>query len=172
MINSRKTVVRLVRTALIAAIYVALSLIFAPASSSPVQVRISEALTLLPILCPEAIAGVAVGCFLTNMLLSAPIDMVVGTAATLLAALATRRLRHLRWHGLPLAACLPPVLFNAVIVGVELTLLYFPAGSGAAIYLMNMLTVGIGQVISCCILGILLVWSIEKTPALKKLFAS
>ncbi|MDL2324494.1 QueT transporter family protein [Ruminococcaceae bacterium OttesenSCG-928-A16] len=161
---------RLVRAALIAAVYVALCLVLAPFSFGPVQVRVSEALTLLPVLCPEAIVGVTLGCFIANMLASAPIDMIVGTAATLLAALATRKLRHVRWRGLPLAASLPPVLFNAVMVGVELTLLYFPAGSGIGIYLANMASVGIGQIISCCFLGTLLVWFIEKQPVLKNLF--
>lgn len=170
------------RAAVIAAVYVALCLVFAPFSFGPVQVRLAEALTLLPILCPEAVLGVTVGCFLSNLIASAPIDMVVGTAATLLAALATRKLRHMRWHprrravgaaqnpGLPLAASLPPVLFNAVIVGAELTLLYFPAGAGIGIYLMNMLSVGVGQLVSCCGLGLLLIWSIERKPALRKLF--
>lgn len=162
---------KLVRAALIAAIYVALCLVLAPFSFGAVQVRVSEALTLLPVLCPEAIVGVTVGCFISNMLGGAPIDMLVGTMATLLAALATRKLRNVRWHGLPLAASLPPVLLNAIIVGAELTVLYFPAGSGPIIYLTNMVSVGIGQIISCCILGVLLVAFIEKSPILKKVFS-
>lgn len=161
---------KLVRAAVIAALYMALSIVFAPISFSSVQVRISEALTLLPILCPEAVIGVTVGCFLSNLLFSTPIDMVVGTLATLLAALATRKLRRFRFKGLALVGSLPPVLFNAVIVGIELTLLYNP-GSGAGMYAFNMLTVGIGQVISCCVLGVLLVWGIEKKPALLRFFS-
>ena len=162
---------QLVRAAAIATVYVALCLVLSPLSYGPVQVRFAEALTLLPVLCPEAVVGVTLGCFLANMISGVPVDMVVGTLATLLAALATRRLRNVRWKGLPLAASLPPVLFNAVIVGTELTLLYFPAGSSIGIYLMNMASVGAGQVVSCCILGVLLVWAIEKTPALRRLFS-
>lgn len=153
------------RAAIIAALYVVLSLVFAPISFGAVQVRVSEALTMLVVLCPEAIVGVTLGCFLSNMLASAPIDMVVGTLATLLAALATYKLRNIRWHGLPLLASLPPVLFNAVIIGVELTLLYYPTDK-PSVYLFNMLTVGVGQIISCSVLGILLVKIIEKNPPL------
>lgn len=162
---------RLTRAAVIAALYVALCLALAPLSFGTVQIRFAEALTLLPILCPEAILGVTVGCFLSNMIASSPVDMVVGTLATLLAALATYALRNVRVKGLPVASCLPPVLLNALIVGAELTLLYYPKGSPAAIWLMNMASVGIGQVVSCMVVGLLLVWMIEKQPALRKLFS-
>lgn len=160
---------RLARTALIAAIYVALCFVFSPISFGPVQIRVSEALTLLPILCPEAVVGVTVGCFLSNMLLSAPIDMLVGTAATLLAALATRKLKNVRWHGLPLLASLPPVLFNAVIVGIELSFLYFYPPT-AGIFAMNIVSVGAGQLVSCCILGVILIWIIERNSVLLRFF--
>ena len=169
---------KMVRAAAIAAVYVALCLVLAPLSFGPVQVRFAEALTLLPVLCPEAVVGVTVGCLLANMLASAPVDMVVGTLATLAAALLTRRLRGVRWKRLPgvlselpLAASLPPVLINAVAVGTELTFLYFPRPAAPALYLFNMASVGAGQLISCCGLGLLLVWAIQKSPALQKLFS-
>lgn len=161
---------KMVRAALIAAIYVALCLIFAPISFGPIQVRISEALTLLVVLCPEAIAGVTIGCFISNLLASAPVDMVVGTLATFLATLATYKLRNIRWKGLPIIASLPPVIFNAVIIGLELTILYSPVHSSITVYLINMASVGIGQIVSCCFLGILLVRVIEKTPPLLNFF--
>lgn len=161
---------KLVRAAVIAAVYVALCLVLAPLSFGPVQIRLAEALTLLPVLCPEAVLGVALGCFLSNMIASAPVDMVVGTAATLAAALLTRKLRGARVKGLPLWASLPPVLINAVVVGIELTLLYFPPASPAGVYALNMLSVGAGQLVSCCVLGLLLVWGIERSPALRRLF--
>lgn len=161
---------KMVRAAIIAAIYVVLSLVFAPISFGAVQIRVSEALTMLVVLCPEAIVGVTLGCFLSNMLASAPIDMVVGTLATLLAALVTYKLRNIRWHGLPLLASLPPVLFNAVIIGIELTLLYYPTNQ-IGIYLFNILTVGLGQIVSCSILGVLLVKVIEKNPPLLALMS-
>lgn len=168
--RSSFSVQSLVRAALIAAVYAALCLALAPLSYGPVQVRLAEALTLLPVLCVEAVPGVAIGCFVANLLGGVPIDMVVGTAATLAAALLTRRLRSVRWRGLPLAGALPPILVNALVVGAELTVLYFPAGSPPAVWLANMASVGAGQLVSCG-LGVGLVWLIEKQPTLKKLVA-
>ena len=159
---------RIVRAALIAAIYVVLCIVFAPFSTAPVQVRVSEALTLLPVLFPEAIAGVTIGCFLSNLILSAPLDMVVGTFTTLIAALLTRKLRNIRWKGFAAVSSFPPVLLNAVVVGVVLTLIYYPPGTQIEIWLLNMASVGLGQLISCSILGVLLVYGIEKNPLFKK----
>ena len=161
---------KLVRAALIAAVYVVVCVVFAPFSFGPVQVRLSEALTLLVVLCPEAIVGVTLGCFLSNAIASAPIDMIVGTGATLLAALASYALRNIRWKKLAIPASLPPVLLNALIIGIELTLLYTPAPRATGVYLLNILSVGAGQVISCTLLGVLLVYGIEKRPALLALF--
>lgn len=162
---------KLVRAAVIAAVYVVVCLALAPLSFGPVQIRFAEALTLLPVLCPEAILGVTVGCFLSNLIASAPIDMVLGTLATLLAAAATYKLRHVRFKGLPVAAALPPVVFNALIVGAELTVLYHSLSAPLAVWLYNMATVGLGQVVSCVGLGLLLVWAVEKQPVLKRIFA-
>ena len=164
---------KIVRGGLIAAVYVVLCVAFAPISYGPVQVRVSEALTLLPILCPEAVIGVTLGCLISNLFTGMWLDVVVGTTATLLAALATRQLRHVRIKGVPFVASLPPVLFNAVLVGAELTYLYLPANARpATAFLANMASVGVGQVISCCILGLLLLWVIERNPALSRFFRS
>ena len=138
---------RIVRAALIAGIYVVLCLVLQPFSYGPVQVRISEALTLLPVFTPDAIWAVTLGCFLSNLFSMSPWDMLFGTLATFLAAVSTYQLRHIRFKGVPFLSCLPPILFNAVIVG--------------------MVTVGLGQVVSCGILGLLLVKTIEKTPQLR-----
>lgn len=170
MRNTSIGVKKMVRAAVITAVYVVLCVVFAPISVGPMQVRVSEALTLLCIFGPEAIVGVTLGCFLSNALLSMPLDMVIGTAATLLAGIVTYKLRDVRWKGLAIPASVPPVVFNAVIVGVELTILYTPAPRQTVVYLFNMLTVGAGQLISCSVLGVLLVWVIEKQPALKKMF--
>lgn len=173
--NSQNVVRRITRTAIIAAMYVVLCYVLAPLSYGPVQVRFSEALTLLVVLCPEAIIGVTLGCFLSNLLSFSAIDLVVGTLATLLAALATCKLRSHRIGkkgsnpGFALLASVPPVLFNAVIIGAEISLVFAP-GAGLAGFIANMVSVGIGQLISCSILGVLLVWVIEKNPALLRLF--
>ena len=158
---------RIVRAALIAGIYVVLCLVLQPFSYGPVQVRISEALTLLPVFTPDAIWAVTLGCFLSNLFSMSPWDMLFGTLATVLAAVSTYQLRHIRFKGVPFLSCLPPILFNAVIVGAEITYIFMPETASVPVLLFNMVTVGLGQVVSCGILGLLLVKTIEKTPQLR-----
>ena len=166
---------KLVRCALIASLYTAVSLALAPITFGSVQARVSEALTLLPVLMPDAIVGVTLGCFLTNLVgvftganVLGALDILFGTAATLCAALCTRRLAAVRIKGLPVAAAIPPVLFNAVIVGAELMWAFGPRTLGG--FLLQAAGVGIGQVLSCVVLGLPLVRIIEKTPALRAWF--
>lgn len=161
----------LARTALIAAVYTAVCLALPFLSYNVVQIRFSEALTLLPVLMPEAIWGLTIGCFLSNLIgtflgTTLPLDIVVGTLATFLAALATRGLAGLRWNRLAIPAMLPPILFNAVIVGAELTYLYSNHFT-VEIFAFNAATIAIGQLVSCT-LGVVLVWMIEKNASLKR----
>ena len=99
-----------------------------------------------------------------------PWDMLFGTLATLTAALATRRLRHVRTRGLPLAAAVPPVLINAVVVGLEITYIFMPETASIPVLLFNMLTVGAGQAVCAGGLGLVLVRTVEKSPLLKQWF--
>lgn len=169
-IMQNQSVRKMTRAAIIAAVYVALCLALPMLSYGPVQVRFSEALTLLPVLCPEAVIGLTVGCFIANLFGGMPADMIFGTLATLLASLVTYVLRAKRTKkGLAIVPALPPVLFNAVIVGAELSWLFLPAGAPAVAWLANMLSVGIGQLVSCG-LGVVLVWAIEKNPVVLRLF--
>lgn len=165
----------LVRCALIAALYTAVSLALAPIAFGAVQVRVGEALTLLPVLAPDAIIGVTLGCFLTNLVgvftganVLGALDIFFGTAATLAAALCTRRLAHVRLKGLPVAAAVPPVLINAAVVGAELVWAFGPRTLGG--FLLQAAGVAAGQVISCFAFGLPLVRVIEKTPALRAWF--
>ena len=147
---------RLARGAVIAALYTTLTLLLAPISYGQFQVRLSEAMTLLPILLPEAVPALAVGCLLSNILGGCTIfDIVFGTLATLLAALCTRRLRGKFW----LAAAMP-VLFNGVIVGAVVHYCYSPAFP----LLLCMLTVAIGEAIACMIVGPLLIGALRRIP--------
>ena len=147
---------RLARGAVIAALYTALTLLLAPISYGQLQVRLSEALTLLPILLPEAVPALAVGCLLSNILGGCTIfDIVFGTLATLLAALCTRRLRGKFW----LAATMP-VVFNGVIVGAVVHYCYSPAFPLP----LCMLTVAIGEAIACMIVGPLLIGALRRIP--------
>ena len=148
-------------SAVIAALYAALTLGFQAISYGPVQFRVSEALTLLPVLFPEAVPGLAVGCLISNLFnpMGATVyDVVFGTLATLLAAILTQRIRGSIW-----LRALPPVLCNAVIIGLVITY-----GYGVDLLWMNMLTVGIGQAVVCYVLGVPLVRVLEKQPVIQK----
>ena len=122
--NQNPSVRKLVRCGVVAAIYVVLCMALQPLSYGAVQVRVAEALCLLPVFGAEYIAGVVLGCFLANLLGSTIVDVIFGTLATLLACLVTYKLRNIRIKGLAVAASLPPVLFNAVIIGIEIAVMF------------------------------------------------
>lgn len=165
---------QMARCAVIAAVYVALCLVLAPFSYGAVQVRIAEALCLLPVFGAEYIVGVTLGCFLANLFGSTLLDVVFGTLATLLACLVTWKLRSVRLKGLAIPASLPPVLFNAVIVGAEITLFFTDYHAMSAplwlLCLSNGISVGVGELISCTVLGVALVKLIESNAALRRAF--
>lgn len=164
---------KLVRCALVAAIYVVLCMVLQPLSYGAVQVRIAEALCLLPVFGTEYILGVVLGCFLSNLLGSTIVDVVFGTLATLLACLVSYALRRWRILGLAIPASVPPVLFNALIVGIEITVLYADPASSAPLWLLcvgNGISVAIGEILSCCVLGVALVRLIESNTALRTSF--
>uniref|UniRef100_UPI004029B4B5 QueT transporter family protein n=1 Tax=Gemmiger formicilis TaxID=745368 RepID=UPI004029B4B5 len=162
---------RLVRCAVIAAVYVVVCLVLAPFSYGAVQVRVAEALCLLPVFGAEYIVGVTLGCFLANLLGSTAVDVVFGTLATLLACLVTYKLRDIRVKGLAIPASLPPVVFNMIIVGAfEITFFFSDGAPTAMLAVFNAVTVGIGELISCTILGVALVKLIESNAGLNKIF--
>ena len=162
---------RLVRCAIIAAVYVVVCLVLAPFSYGAVQVRVAEALCLLPVFGAEYIVGVTLGCFLANLLGSTVVDVVFGTLATLLACLVTYKLRDIRVKGLAIPASLPPVVFNMIIVGAfEITFFFSDGAPTAMLAVFNAVTVGIGELISCTILGVALVKLIESNAGLNKIF--
>lgn len=170
MKNMNQSVSRRVKGAVFAALYVTLCLALAPFSYGAVQVRVADALCLLPIFGREYITAITLGCFLANLLGSSTIDVIFGTLATFLACIGTYHLRHVRIKGLALPASLPPVLCNAVIVGLEISFFFMDTPATLPAVLMNMLTVGIGEVISCTVLGVAMVKLIEANPALKERF--
>lgn len=162
---------RLVRCAVIAAVYVVVCLVLAPFSYGAVQVRVAEALCLLPVFGAEYIVGVTLGCFLANLLGSTVVDVVFGTLATLLACLVTYKLRDIRVKGLAIPASLQPVVFNMIIVGAfEITFFFSDGAPTAMLAVFNAVTVGIGELISCTVLGVALVKLIESNAGLNKIF--
>ena len=155
MKKTNTKVLFMAQAAMIAAIYVVLTLIFAPFSFGEIQVRISEALVLLPLFTPAAIPGLFIGCLFGNIFGGAILlDVIFGSLASLLAATLTYVLRK---RGVFLAV-LPPILVNALVVPFVLRYGY---GNPLPIPLM-MLTVGIGQVISCGGLGMIVYKALDR----------
>ena len=162
--------------AMIAAIYAVLNVVFMPVSFGPVQCRVSEALTVLPAFLPSAVPGVAIGCLIANILGGAILpDIIFGTLATLIAALATRALTkplqsemyrthraNLRFR---LLAVLPPVISNTLIVPFVLKYAY---GYGDALYFI-MFTVCIGELIAAACLGNILISAASRMPLFAEL---
>ena len=139
----------LTEAAAIGAIYVVLTLLLAPLSFGEVQIRFSEALTILPFFTPAAIPGLFIGCIIANLLGGAiPVDIIFGSIATLIGAVFTYKLRNSNLFLAPI----PPIAANAIIVPFVLR---FGYGVNLPIPLM-MLTVGIGEVVSCAIVGLIL----------------
>lgn len=166
---------RLTVHAMIAALYTVISLVFALTSFGALQIRVSEMLTLLPALGPYCIISVTFGCFLSNLvgfLIGAnpfAIDILVGTVATLIAACLTYLLRNIKVKNIPILAPLPPVLVNAIIIGGEIC--YMETQSFALQpFLMNAISVGVGQIIPCYVLGLLLVMYLQKTKLFEDIF--
>ena len=122
-------------SAVIAALYAALTLLLAPISYGPIQLRLSEALTLLPMLLPQAVPGLFVGCLIANLYTGMLTDIIFGSLATLIAAIGTYLLRKK-----PLLAAACPVVSNGLIVGLTLALsFHLPP-------LLTMLEVAIGEI--------------------------
>ena len=150
-------------SASIAALYAALTLALPAFSYGAVQMRVAEALTLLPALLPQAVPGLTLGCLIANLfnpMGATPYDVVFGTLATLVAALLTRRMRGPLW-----VRALPPVVVNAVVVGLVLTYAY-----GIDALWLNMLTVGLGQAAACYALGLPLMKLLKRMRAERWIF--
>ncbi|MBO5503657.1 MAG: QueT transporter family protein [Lachnospiraceae bacterium] len=152
----------LTQAAMIATIYVVLTGIAAgfDLANGAIQVRFSEALTVLPFFTPAAVPGLTIGCLLSNILFSGNIfDIIFGTLATLLGAVGTRMLRKNRW-----LCSIPPIISNALIIPPVLTFAYHIPGGIP----FQMLTVGAGEVICCLIFGQILISALM--PARTKIF--
>ena len=157
----QKNVLFMTQAAMIAAVYVILTFLVNALglASGAVQIRFSEALTVLPFFTPAAIPGLFIGCVLSNTLTGCvPLDIVFGSLATLLGALGTYRVRKYKW-----LAAVPPVLANTLIVPFVLKYAY-----GIEPLWFSFGTVFLGEFISCGILGMILLFSLQKNA--KKIF--
>lgn len=166
----------IVTQALIAAIYTAIGIILAPFSFGTVQVRVSEALTLLPIFGFSNVWGVTLGCLITNIIglatganILGRFDILFGTLATFTAAILTYLFRNVRFKELPVLSAIPPIVINAVVVGWELCLMLNNGSFNGVIFWTQAASVALGQFISCAIIGVFVVRIIEKNTHLNTL---
>lgn len=156
----RSSVTRsLTRVALIAGVYAAVTIAFFPLSYGAIQVRVSEALTVLPFLTPLAIPGLFIGCLLANVLGGLGFnDIVFGSLATFAAAYITSRVRR------PALAPLPPVIVNALVVPAYLSSVvrvpYFPLA----------LSIAVGEAIACYALGYPLLLYLRRHEGFRQFF--
>lgn len=156
---------RLCRGAIIAAMYCLLTILFQPISFGAVQFRIAEVLTLLPILTADAVPGLFIGCLLANLLGGGIwFDVVLGSIATLLAAIMTRYLRNRR-----IPAMAMPTIFNGLIVGPVVYFAYVLAPGEATNVLILLSTIGtvaLGELVVCYVLGFPFLKAMAHIPAL------
>lgn len=160
--KKQKVLVRYVtRAALVAALYVVLTMISAMfgLSSMEVQLRISEALCILPVFMPEAVVGLFLGCFLSNIMVPNAViwDIIFGSLATLIGAIGAYMLRNLP-HKYMWCATIPTIAANALIVPLVLVL----AMGVEQAYVVVLALVGAGEIISAGVLGSILYYAIRK----------
>lgn len=164
---------RLVVSALLAAVYTVLALALPMASFGPVQFRVSEALTILPVFSPAAGVGVTLGCLVTNLIgflmgVTFPQDILFGTLATLLGCVLTWLFRGARVKGLPVLSALAPVVCNTLIIGWEINTFFLGTPSWMG-FVTSAVGVGLGELAACLVLGLLLAALLERT-GLDRLF--
>jgi uncharacterized membrane protein len=149
-----KKLVFICQAAVIAALYVVLTYVFSAFASGVIQVRVSEALTVLPAFTPAAIPGLVIGCLLSNTLTGCVLlDIIFGSVATLIGALGSYALRRHTW-----LVPIPPIVSNMIIVPFVLRFAY---GATDAFPFM-IATVGAGEIISCYLLGMILYGALKK----------
>ncbi len=158
------------KASVIAGLYTISTLIIQPLAYGPFQMRISEALTILPALTPAAIPGLFVGCVLSNAVgvatganMLGVLDVIIGSSATLIAAVLSYILRNVKiklcGFKIPLLSTIPPVIVNAVVIGAELTFVFKDP------LWVSMMWVGLGQIVPCMILGSLIYIGAVKSKA-------
>lgn len=160
-----KKIKMITQAAMIAALYVVLTFVanaFGLASGE-IQLRISEALTILPFFTPYAIPGLFIGCVLANWLTGCVIiDVICGSIATLLGAFGTFFISKMKWKHKKWIASLPPILANTIIVPFVINYAYSNGEITGAAFAMVFVTVCIGEILSAGVLGMLLFFPVQK----------
>lgn len=164
----------MVQAAIIAALYVAVNyaqeLILPTSSIGPVQFRVSEILCTLALFIPSAIPGLTVGCLLSNIVAVGvlPLDMILGTLATFLAAVCAYYLRKVKLFSVPLLSMLMPVVFNGIIIGLEIEIFFIEGAFTFTGFLLQSGLVALGELGVCIVLGIPFYLMLKKLPVLKQ----
>ena len=167
------SVAKMASAAVIAAIYAVLTLILAPISYGPIQFRISEVLCILPFFLPFSTWGLFVGCILANLLSAyGSVDVVLGSAATLLAALTTMYIGERSRSVFATAlACLPPVVFNGVLVGAAIAFAETSESGFMAAFAINGIQVAVSEAVVMYIITLPLAIWLGKAKFFQKLTA-
>ena len=162
----RMTIRELTFAAVLAALYAALTLFLPVPQYVGIQLRVAEALTVLPFFFPAATPGLFVGCVIANLFSPFVLDVVFGSLATLLACLWTGRMNN-RW-----LAPLPPVVCNAVIVGWEIAFAQTGFGPGFwSAYVLNAVTVGAGELLACGVFGSVLLAAMYRSDMCRSMIS-
>lgn len=163
----KQNITAMVQASLVAALYVVLTWISAQfgLSSGAIQLRLSELLTIFPLFMPAAIPGLTIGCFLSNLLTGGILwDVIFGAVATLLGALGTYWIgRSVREPICVFFAPLPPITANILLIPPILAYAY--GLSGGLLYFV--ITVGIGELLSCGIFGILTYFTLQRVGLIR-----
>lgn len=176
-----KTLKQVVQAAIIAAIYIVLTLLFAPISFGPVQFRVSESLTILPFILSSSVPGLTVGVFLANLFNPdnlGIVDILFGTMATFISALATyyirryynkRQISEYRLYHL-IFAFMPAVIFNGLIVGIYLPFLLTDLFThiSLGVILFNIMSVGLSEMMVVYSLGLALYYALKNNKSIRE----
>lgn len=149
---------RMAAISMIAALYAGLTLVLSPISYGPIQIRISEMLTMLPLFYSPAIFGVTLGCFISNLIgvflginILGVYDVFIGTVATLIAALITARFKNIRIADYPIVSVISPIVLNGLFVGAELAYVLMP-DTFIQGFVINGFQVALGEAIAVVVL--------------------
>jgi len=144
---------------IVACLYAVVTLVTSAIAYGPIQFRIAEVLCLLCLFTPAAVWAVTVGCFAANLFSPLPLDLIFGTLATLIGCIGAARCRR------PALAPVPVILSNAVIVGIELAIAFYPAELFLTGFLISAAEVAIGEIAVLYGVGLPLLQMLRRTPA-------
>ena len=171
-----KKTLSLVQGALIAAIYAALfyaqNFLLPGSATMAVQFRVAELMCIFALWTPAAIWGLALGCLISNIAsigAGLPLDMIFGTAATILAALCIWKFRNIRIKQIPVLSLLMPAVFNGIIIGLEIEIFFVEGGFHFSDFLLQGALVALGELVVVIICGAPLALLFEKKGFLEKL---